>query len=87
MTISLTPDQALVLGNWLHEVMMKSDRLRGIVTDQAVWSPLYAISGTIETTSTDIFSPDYGDRLNAARHRLLEAMGDLDGPRSAHPER
>jgi hypothetical protein len=34
----------------------------------------------------EIFAPDYGDRLNAARRRLLEAMGEKDLPVHAEPE-
>ncbi|WP_432944643.1 hypothetical protein ACQPXM_03445 [Kribbella sp. CA-253562] len=34
--IELTPDQALVLSNWLYDVMMNSDQLSTIVSDRAV---------------------------------------------------
>jgi hypothetical protein len=61
VTISLTPDQALVLSDWLYEVMMRSDRLSSIVTDRSVWSPLYTISGTLDKALPELFAPDYGD--------------------------
>jgi hypothetical protein len=48
VTIKLTCDQAFVLSDWLYEVTMKSDQLSAVVTDRAVWSPLYSISGTLE---------------------------------------
>ncbi|MFF8611036.1 hypothetical protein ACF06X_34610 [Streptomyces sp. NPDC015346] len=73
--IKLTRDQALVLSDWLYEVMMRSDKLDGIVPDRAVWSGIYAISGTLETTLPEVFMPDYASRLDAARQRLLDAMG------------
>lgn len=75
MTIKLTRDQAFVLSDWLYEVMMESDKLDAIVPDRAVWSGIYAISGTLETTLAEIFMPDYVGRLEQARQRLLEAMG------------
>ncbi len=77
--IKLTHDQAFVLSDWLYEVMMQSDKLDAIVPDRAVWSGIYKISGTLETTLVEIFAPDYGDRLEQARQRLLDAMGGEDG--------
>ncbi|MGW4850220.1 hypothetical protein ACWEPZ_03185 [Streptomyces sp. NPDC004288] len=80
VTIKLTRDQAFVLSDWLYEVMMQSDKLDAIVPDQAVWSGIYAISGTLETILPEVFMPDYVGRLEQARQRLLEAVsGDDDG--------
>ncbi|WP_344497873.1 hypothetical protein [Streptomyces enissocaesilis] len=73
--IKLTRDQAFVLSDWLYEVMMRSDKLGAIVPDRAVWSSIYAISGTLETTLPEVFMPDYAGRLDSARQRLLDAMG------------
>jgi hypothetical protein len=86
VTMKLTPDQAFVLSDWLYEVMDKSDQLSALVTDRAVWSPLYTISGTLDKALPEVFVPDYVDRLNAARRRLLEAMGGEDEPTQAEPE-
>jgi hypothetical protein len=83
VTIKLTHDQAFVLSDWLYEVMMKSDKLSAIVPDRAVWSALYAISGTLETTLTEIFMPDYLAHLEDARRRLVDAMGDDDSESDA----
>ncbi|MFB7354273.1 hypothetical protein [Streptomyces gardneri] len=73
--IKLTRDQAFVLSDWLYEVMMQSDKLDAIVPDRAVWSGIYAISGTLETTLPEVFMPDYAGRLEQARQRLLEVVG------------
>ncbi|WP_030221201.1 hypothetical protein [Streptomyces bikiniensis] len=73
--IKLTPDQAFVLSDWLYEVMMESDKLDAIVPDRAVWSGIYAISGTLEKELAGIFTPDYEQRLAEARSRLVELMG------------
>ncbi|MEU0120015.1 hypothetical protein ABZ137_41840 [Streptomyces bobili] len=70
ITIKLTRDQAFVLSDWLYQVMFQSDDLEGIVHDRAVWSPIYAISGTLDKTLSEIFMPDYGPRLEAAKERL-----------------
>ncbi|MFF3688292.1 hypothetical protein [Streptomyces sp. NPDC002187] len=75
VVIKLSHDQAFVLSDWLYEVMMESDKLDAIVPDRAVWSGIYAISGTLETTLAEIFMPDYARRLEQARQRLLDAMG------------
>ncbi|MFJ7967216.1 hypothetical protein [Streptomyces sp. NPDC096324] len=72
--IRLTPDQAFVLSDWLYQVMFQSDDLEGIVRDRAVWSPIRAISGTLDTTLSEIFMPDYSQRLDAAKERLRVRM-------------
>lgn len=81
ITIRLTRDQAFVLSDWLYQVMFQSDDLEGIVRDRAVWSPIYTISGTLDTTLSEIFMPDYAERLDAAKGRLrVDLYGDADGP-------
>ncbi|MDX3241187.1 hypothetical protein [Streptomyces sp. ME18-1-4] len=70
ITIRLTRDQAFVLSDWLHQVMFRSDDLEGIVQDRAVWSPIYAISGTLDKSLSEIFMTDYGPRLEEAKERL-----------------
>ncbi|MEW2404320.1 hypothetical protein [Streptomyces sp. NPDC046862] len=70
IAIRLTHDQAFVLSDWLYQVVFRSDALEGIVRDQAVWSPIYAISGTLDKTLSEIFMPDYVARLEAAKERL-----------------
>lgn len=70
ITIRLTRDQAFVLSDWLYQVMFQSNDLEGIVHDRAVWSPIYSISGTLDKTLSEIFMPDYGPRLEAAKERL-----------------
>ncbi|MFM9632885.1 MULTISPECIES: hypothetical protein [Streptomyces] len=81
ITIKLTRDQALVLSDWLYQVMFQSDDLEGIVPDRAVWSPIYAISGTLDKTLSEIFMPDYGPRLEAAKERLrADLYGGADEP-------
>ncbi|MGW2770677.1 hypothetical protein [Streptomyces sp. NPDC001275] len=80
--IKLTRDQAFVLSDWLYAVMMRSDKLDAIVPDRAVWSGIYAISGTLETTLPEVFMPDYASRLDEARQRLLDAMGGEEADHS-----
>jgi hypothetical protein len=70
-TIKLTADEALVLSDWLDQVMGTPAFDEIVNQDKAVWAPLYRISGTLETTSREIFAPDYTARLTAARERLV----------------
>ncbi|GAB3938674.1 hypothetical protein GCM10029976_053520 [Kribbella albertanoniae] len=86
VTITLTHDQALVLSDWLYEAMMKSDRLGSIITDRAVWSPIYTITGALDTTLPELFAADYADRLAAARARLLVLLGPGDASIEEAPE-
>ncbi|WP_221348751.1 hypothetical protein [Streptomyces beigongshangae] len=81
ITIKLTRDQAFVLSDWLYQVVFQSDDLEGIMHDRAVWSPIYAISGTLDKTLGEIFMPDYGPRLEAAKERLrADLYGGADEP-------
>ncbi|MER7178435.1 hypothetical protein ABT404_02890 [Streptomyces hyaluromycini] len=79
ITIRLTRDQAFVLSDWLYQVMFKSDDLAGIIRDRAVWSPVYAISGTLDKTLSELFMPDYDARLEAAKDRLRVDQYSGDG--------
>ncbi|MFD4878471.1 hypothetical protein ACFWOB_34570 [Streptomyces sp. NPDC058420] len=56
--------------------MFRSDALEGIVHDQAVWSPIHVISGTLDKSLTEIFMPDYGPRLEAAKQCLRTDLSD-----------
>jgi hypothetical protein len=86
--IKLTHDQAFVLSDWLYRVE-ESEELGAIVTDRAVWSPLHAISGTLDKTLAEIFMPDYAGRLEQARQRLLSGAGNDEDmePDGEHHER
>lgn len=73
--IKLSPDEALVLSDWLERVQMTD--LSRLVDDQAVWAPIHRLAGTLDKTLPGIFAADYSERLEAARHRLrLSADGD-----------
>ncbi|MEV6050376.1 hypothetical protein [Streptomyces sp. NPDC052107] len=81
ITIRLTRDQAFVLSDWFYQAMFESEDLAGIVRDRAVWSPIYAISGTLDKALSEIFMPDYGARLEAAKERLrVNLYGAADEP-------
>ncbi|MBN6057563.1 hypothetical protein JYK22_36915, partial [Nonomuraea sp. RK-328] len=76
----LTRDQALVLSDWLDRVIGTAEFDSFIGKDRAIWSPLYQIAGALETSLVEIFMPDYSSRLNAARERLLNALGETGRP-------
>ncbi|MFI1566962.1 hypothetical protein ACH4ZX_28595 [Streptomyces sp. NPDC020490] len=81
ITVRLTRDPAFVLSDWLCQVMFESGDLDGIVRDRAVRSRIHAISGTLDKTLSEIFAPDYGPRLGAAKERLRAGMyGGADEP-------
>jgi hypothetical protein len=80
VTIRLTPDEALVLSDWLDRVI-GTPEFDGVVSrDLAVWSPLHRIAGVLETSLAEVFLPDYASRLDGARQRLLATLGDLGRP-------
>ncbi|GIG88560.1 hypothetical protein [Plantactinospora endophytica] len=79
-TVKLTRDQAFVLSDWLYR-MMGTAAFDGLVNqDRAVWSPLHTIAGTLETSLAEIFAPDYAIRLEKARERLLDGLGEVGLP-------
>ncbi|MEU1364650.1 hypothetical protein ABZ454_00715 [Streptomyces sp. NPDC005803] len=83
VVIKLTRDQAFVLSDWLYQAMFQSDDLSAIVKDRSVWSAIYTISGTLDKTLSEIFMPDYSERLATAKQRLREAMGSEEEEASA----
>lgn len=77
LSIKLTRDQAFVLSDWLHR-MMGTPAFDSLVNEErAAWSPLYAIAGTLDKSLVEIFMPDYSGRLQEARERLLDSLGDV----------
>ncbi|WP_203980597.1 hypothetical protein, partial [Micromonospora phaseoli] len=76
----LTRDQALVLSDWLDRMMGTSTFDDLVNQERAVWSPLYAIAGTLDRSLAEIFMPNYSDRLHHARERLLDRLGDVGRP-------
>lgn len=74
--LQLSQDQALVLSDWLDRVMGETTFDQLADSDPAVWSALYAISGTLDKSLVGIFAPDYSRQLAAARERLLDELGD-----------
>ncbi|MET9387431.1 hypothetical protein ABZY09_42045 [Streptomyces sp. NPDC002928] len=75
ITIKLTPDEALVLSDWLERVQMTD--LSRLVDDPAAWAPIHKLAGTLDKTLPGIFAADYAERLDAARSRLRETMGSF----------
>ncbi|MFJ9560206.1 hypothetical protein ACIRQQ_09215 [Streptomyces fuscichromogenes] len=74
VVIRLSPDEALVLSDWLERVQMTD--LSRLVDDTAVWAPLHRIAGTLDKSLPGIFAADYAERLEAARSRLRPALDD-----------
>lgn len=73
--IKLTPDEALVLSDWLERVHMTD--LSRLVDDEAVWAPIHRLAGTLDKSLPGIFAADYGEHLDAACHRLRPASDDV----------
>jgi hypothetical protein len=48
-----------------------------LVDDRAVWAPLLAISRVLDKKLTAIFDVAYDEKLEAARARLIEELGDF----------
>ncbi|WP_229070977.1 hypothetical protein [Actinoplanes sp. DH11] len=82
LTIKLSRDQAFVLSDWLYRMMGTAPFDDLVNQERAVWSPLYAIAGTLDRTLVEIFMPDYTDRLHNARERLLDGLGHIGRPPS-----
>ncbi|WP_290863273.1 hypothetical protein [Hamadaea sp.] len=72
LTVTFSHDQALVLSDWLYRVIGSPAFDSFVADDPSVWSSLYQLDGALETTVPEIFAADYGERLGAARRRLLD---------------
>jgi hypothetical protein len=69
VTIKLSPDEALVLMEWLYRISDRPD-FKEIVPEAAERVAVWALHGNLETQSVDLFRDDYAERLAAARERL-----------------
>jgi hypothetical protein len=69
VTIRLPHDKALVLLEWLYRLSERKD-FNEIVSHPAERVAVWALHGNLESQSIDIFRPDYGEWLDAARQRL-----------------
>jgi len=82
ITIKFTKDQALVLSDWLDRMMGSPEFASLVNEDRAIWSPLHRIAGTLDKSLVELFMPDYTTRLDSARERLLDGLGDFGRPAS-----
>lgn len=83
LSVTLSHDQALVLSDWLYQAVGDPAFDAFVDEDPAVWPALHQLSGTLETMLPEVFAPDYGERLTAARQRLLS--GGSIRPRRPRP--
>jgi hypothetical protein len=68
--VTFSHDQALVLSEWLDQ-LVGTERFDVLVNeDPAVWAALHRLAGTLEKSLPDIVAADYGHRLDRARWRL-----------------
>lgn len=68
--LRLTPDQALVLFEWLHRLEDDDalDELPGLLRGER--AALWALSGALERTLAEPFKPEYRRLVDEARDRL-----------------
>ncbi|MEV0650631.1 hypothetical protein AB0I28_35800 [Phytomonospora sp. NPDC050363] len=81
ITVRLSRDEALVLGEWLHR-RMNGDDFRGDTVHPGERVALWNLAGGLEATTAEIFAPDYPALLDAARDRLVGG-GEMDEPLDA----
>jgi hypothetical protein len=69
VSVKLSPDQALVLYEWL----VRANATETTNTeDQAEQRVLWDLEATLESQLTAPFNPDYRERLEAARARIRD---------------
>ena len=76
-TIKLTRDQALVLSDWLDRMIGTAEFDGLVAQDRAVWSPIYKVSGTLETSLVEVANRDpvvayAGEPLRLVVNRMAE---------------
>jgi hypothetical protein len=84
ITVRLSRDQALVLSDWLYQTE-QSGQLNAVITEPAVWSALWRIGGTLETSLVGIFASDYSQLVADAAARLELTLGDCRAVPEACP--
>ena len=79
VTIELSADEAIVLFEYLARTDESGDYKPEHGGEVAA---LWRLEGALEKKVDLVFSPEYGDTLNAARARLAEQAGTQEEPRS-----
>jgi hypothetical protein len=69
ISIELTEDEVLVLGDWLHRIIKSPS---GLFEDQAEQRVVWDLDASLESANPVIFASDYGERLQAARDRIRD---------------
>lgn len=79
VTIELSADEAIVLFEYLARTDESGDCKPEHGGEVAA---LWRLEGALEKKVHLLFSPEYGDALNAARARLADQAGAQDEPQS-----
>lgn len=66
--VTFTRSEALVLFEWLASLDTRAEPLQ---IDAAEEQVLWRLEGQLESTLTEILSPDYQERLSAAKRDVL----------------
>lgn len=74
ITIKLTRDEATILSDWLERLQMTD--LSNAVDDPAARAPIHRIADQLDKMLPALFFPNYDDRLEEARCRLLPIDDD-----------
>jgi hypothetical protein len=75
--IRLTHDEALVLFDWLHE-RGDDESLEPLIAHWSEQLVLWNIEGQLDKLLVEPFDPNYADRVNAARERLVADIAPED---------
>ena len=71
VTLTLSPDEAVVLFDWLHRF---NSEKKHRFEDQAEQRALWNLEASLESTLVELFKPEYGEILAAARSRLRDPI-------------
>lgn len=76
VALTLSPDEALVLFEWLHRLEDEDalDQLPGLLRGER--AALWALSGALERTLVEPFKPEYRLLVDEARDRLAVRYED-----------
>jgi hypothetical protein len=72
IAIGLSPDEALVLFEWLSRTEELSNDFRDLVEDQAEQRALWNLTALLERELREPFSPAYNELVANARARLRD---------------
>ncbi len=78
ITIEIGKAVALVLDDLLNRWTTSEDDSSLQIEHDAEWQVLSVVAGAVETQLSELFMPDYTEKVKIARQKIVERWGEVE---------